>query len=237
MPLCKPVLIFRHIACEGPGYLAEVLDRKGIPYRIVRVDRGEKIPASPDDASALVFMGGPMSVNDPLPWVAEEIALIQVAAGNKIPMLGHCLGGQLLARALGGAVTPNPVREMGWLPVEVTPQAMDDPWTRNLPPRFEAFHWHGETFDIPPDATWILQSEHCAHQGFVMDNILAFQCHVEVTADMVREWTHLYADELASPTETVQSAPEMRAHLEARVIALQGIADRLYERWLSHLAE
>lgn len=235
-PTPKPILIFRHIACEGPGYLAEVLEGKGIAYRLIRVDAGEEIPASPEDASALVLMGGPMSVNDPLPWIAEEIALIRAAAGEGMPMLGHCLGGQLLARALGGSVTVSPVREIGWLPVEVASEAIGNPWTGDLPPRFEAFHWHGETFDIPPGATRILQSAHCAHQGFVMDNVLALQCHVEVTADMVEEWTRLYADEIESPTGTVQSAPEMRECLEARVTALRGIADRLYGYWLSRFA-
>ncbi|MBT8419921.1 MAG: type 1 glutamine amidotransferase, partial [Gammaproteobacteria bacterium] len=135
--LSKPILVFRHIACEGPGYLGEVLDRKGIPYRLIRVDQGEEIPRLLNNTSALVFMGGPMSANDPLPWIEEEITLIQTAAKKKIPVLGHCLGGQLISKALGGSVTRNPVKEIGWHPVEVIAQAIDNPWVLNIPPRFE----------------------------------------------------------------------------------------------------
>jgi len=94
-----PVLIFRHIAHEGPGYLGDFLREKKIPYEMICVDQGESVPDTADGTSALVFMGGPMSVNDPLPWIADELALIRQAIDRGIPVLGHCLGGQLLAQA------------------------------------------------------------------------------------------------------------------------------------------
>ena len=104
----KPVAIFRHIAGEGPGYLAIFLDRQSIPWQIIRIDAGEAVPTNPQAFSGLVFMGGPMSVNDPLPWVTDELSLIRAAVAQDIPVLGHCLGGQLMAKALGAKVTENP---------------------------------------------------------------------------------------------------------------------------------
>src|SRR5688572_10781661 len=99
----KSVAIFRHAASEGPGYFATYLDRHRVPWEIVKVDEGAAIPSDPRDFSGLAFMGGPMSVNDDLPWIAPALGLIRAAAGRGVPTLGHCLGGQLIARALGGA--------------------------------------------------------------------------------------------------------------------------------------
>src|SRR3972149_1439134 len=114
----QPILVFRHAPHEGPGYLADYLDRRRLPYRLIRVDQGDPIPTSLDGISGLVFMGGPMSVNDPLPWIPPVLALIRKAVAADLPVLGHCLGGQLISKALGGAVTKNPIKEIGWLPVE-----------------------------------------------------------------------------------------------------------------------
>jgi GMP synthase-like glutamine amidotransferase len=224
------LLISRHIECEGPGYLGEVLDRNGVDSHIVRIDQGETLPRNPEGYAGLVFMGGPMSVNDDLPWIPAALNLIRGARERDLPVLGHCLGGQLIARALGAEVSANPVKEIGWLPV--TPCAPDQPWTRDLPARFEAFHWHGETFALPAGATRLLASEHCANQAFAIGSILALQCHIEMTADMVREWAALYRHEIESPTATVQDLEQMCERIEQRVSSLQRIAGQLYTRWL-----
>ncbi|HYA47171.1 MAG TPA: type 1 glutamine amidotransferase, partial [Burkholderiales bacterium] len=110
----KPVAIFRHSPTEGPGYFATFLDAHSVPWRLVKVDAGERVPADARAFSGLVFMGGPMSVNDDLPWIREVLGLINSAAQADIPLLGHCLGGQLMSKALGGKVTRNPVKEIGW---------------------------------------------------------------------------------------------------------------------------
>src|SRR3989304_290806 len=110
----KPLFIFRHIDIEGPGYPTHFLKKHGIHYRLVKVDEGDVIPRSLDNIGGLVFMGGSMSVNDDLPWIHQEITLIKRAAEAKLPILGHCLGGQLISKALGGEVYANPVKEIGW---------------------------------------------------------------------------------------------------------------------------
>ncbi len=113
----KEIAIFRHAASEGPGYLAEFLARRGRPHRLIRIDRHDPLPSSIAGFSALVFMGGPMSVNDDLPWIPPVLESIRRAVAADLPVLGHCLGGQLISKALGGGVTRNPVKEIGWLPV------------------------------------------------------------------------------------------------------------------------
>ncbi|MCB1737434.1 MAG: type 1 glutamine amidotransferase [Gammaproteobacteria bacterium] len=228
----KPVRIFRHIECEGPGYLAEFLDQRRVPWELVAIDQGESVPPGIDDVSGLVFMGGPMSVNDDLPWIHAEQDLIRMAANARLPVLGHCLGGQMIARALGAVIGSNSVREIGWHDLSRVDSPAADDWLASLPRRFEAFHWHGETFSLPPGAWPLLRSEHCCNQGFVVDNMLGLQCHVEMTADMVREWAALYADELREPSASVQSAEQMLENLDERAAALNHNAKKLYERWL-----
>jgi len=227
----KPILIFRHTAGEGPGYLGDYLARRKVPFRLVRVDQSEPIPERIDDVAGLVFMGGPMSVNDPLPWIPRSLALIRKARAAELPMLGHCLGAQLMSKALGGRVTGNRVKEIGWLPV-VRTEARDN-WLNGIPRIFEAFHWHGETFSIPPGARHLLASRHCRNQAFAIGKSLGLQCHIEMTPRMVNLWSQINRHEITRPSATVQSAQRMRIRLESRIAALQKIADRVYDRWLA----
>jgi GMP synthase-like glutamine amidotransferase len=233
--IMKPLYIFRHIECEGPGFLGEVLSRFAIPGQLIAIDRNDAIPATVDGCSGLVFMGGPMSVNDPLPWIGQELDLIRQAHARGLPVLGHCLGGQLICKALGGTVSANPVREIGWHPVRKLSNDAAQSWLDGLPANMELFHWHGETFSVPEGAEILLESDFCARQAFASGNTLALQCHVEMTAPMVREWASLYRRELDDPSPAVQSGIAMTEHLEQRITALQGIAERLYRRWLKPL--
>ena len=231
----KPLLVFRHIDCEGPGYFGTVLERYRIPWRLIRVDEGERIPSTLEGTSGLVFMGGPMSVNDSLPWIQDELALIRAAADRGLPVLGHCLGGQLISKALGGNVAANPVKEIGWHAVTRTDSAAATAWLNELPHKFDAFHWHGETFSLPAGAQPLLSSRFCRHQAFVLNNTLALQCHIEMTADMVREWAVRYRDETLRPDESVQSETQLTEHLEEKITKLHASADILYKRWLAAL--
>ena len=232
----REILVFRHAAHEGPGYLADFLARHNLRYRLVRIDAGEAVPKSIAGISGLVFMGGPMSANDRLPWIPPVLALIREAAQKDVPVLGHCLGGQLMARAFGGRVTRNRVKEIGWLPVRVIESSVAHDWMTGLAPQFEVFHWHGETFSgLPSGATAILKSRDCRHQAFVLGKHLAFQCHVEMTPVLVRSWARAGAAEIARPTDTVQSARQMRVNLVARAERMNRIADVFYARWMKGL--
>jgi len=233
----KPIAIFRHAPTEGPGFLAEFLDARAIPWQLIRIDAGDALPSAPQQFSGLVFMGGPMSVNDDLPWIAPVLALIRGAVEADIPVLGHCLGGQLMSKALGGVVTRNPVKEIGWgeLLVQDVPEARR--WFGDLR-RFPGFHWHGETFSIPAGATRILSSAHCPYQAFSLGKHLGFQCHIEMTEAMVREWCAIGADEVeaAAASPGVQETAVIVEDLPARVAALNQVAAAVYTRWLAGLA-
>ena len=235
--MSKPILIFRHFPTEGPGYLTEFLDRHQLPHRTLRIDAGDPVPDSIADASGLVFMGGPMSVNDDLPWIPKVLHLIRATVAADVPVLGHCLGGQLLSKALGGRIARNRVKEIGWLPVSAESGTAGNPWLGPLPPRFEVFHWHGETFSIPPGATHILRSRHCRNQAFVIGKSLGLQCHIEMTTDMVHTWAHDGEREItaAGPSASVQRREQMMRSLPSRVAALHRVADVFYSQWIKGL--
>ena len=229
----KPIAIFRHSPGEGPGYFATFLEAHSRPWRLFKVDAGEFPPASAEGFSGLCFMGGPMSVNDDLPWIAPALELIRAADAAGIPVLGHCLGGQLMAKAFGGSVGRNPVKELGWGEVEPADPAAAD-WM-GAPHRFEAFHWHGETFTIPDGATRILESRFCPNQAFVLGPHLGMQCHVEMTEALIRLWNRQWAAESAVPSDSVQTPEQMYRDMDARIAAMRAVADRLYGRWIAGL--
>ena len=104
----KPIAIFRHARSEGPGYFATYLERKALPWTLIAMDTGEPVPKNVREFSGIAFMGGPMSVNDPLPWIPPLLELVRDAVRKDVPVIGHCLGGQLMSKALGGIVSANP---------------------------------------------------------------------------------------------------------------------------------
>jgi len=228
----QPILIVTHVDHEGPGYFAQVLERNAIPYRVVSIGQGNALPERPDEFSGLVLMGGPMSVNDPLPWIELELNLIRNAIAASIPVLGHCLGGQLISKALGGTVTRNRVREIGWFDVEQAAPPASTERFAELPARFPVFHWHGETFSLPKGATSLLRNDNCEQQAFSIGSTLAMQCHIEMTAAMVQQWVASAPEEFAHPSGAVQSATEITRDLSTRVANLQRVADIVYSHWL-----
>lgn len=232
----KPVAIFRHFYTEGPGYLGEFFDAHSISWQLIRIDANDAVPSSTEGYSGLVFMGGPMSVNDNLPWIAKVCALIKEAVERDIPVLGHCLGGQLISKALGGVVTRNPVKEIGWGRVAVADNDTAHMWFGEVA-AFDAFHWHGETFTLPPGAVHVLSSSHCANQGYALGKTLGLQCHVEMTADMIREWCRLGAGEVAANLTSpgVQPVEVIEAQIAAKLPQMQKVAHALYSRWIGGL--
>lgn len=231
----KPIAVFRHAATEGPGHFATFIEARGIPWQLIAIDQGAEVPADPAEFAGLVFMGGPMSVNDPLAWIAPVLELIRRAVAADIPVLGHCLGGQLIAKALGGQVGANPLKEIGWGPVRVTDTRQARHWFGETT-AFPAFHWHGETFSLPTGASHLLGNAHCANQAFSLDKHLAMQCHVEMTLDMIRLWCEVGAEEIARATSpAVQPPATMITLAEQHLPEMRRVAETLYARWLEGL--
>jgi GMP synthase-like glutamine amidotransferase len=234
----KPVAIFRHHFSEGPGYLAEFLDANQLPWQLIRIDENEAVPTDASLFSGLAFMGGPMSVNDALPWIEPVMTLIREAVACDIPVLGHCLGGQLMSRALGGSVRKNAVKEIGWGEVSVSANAEAAAWFGDSKSA-TVFHWHGETFSTPNGATHLLSSKHCANQAYAIGKHLALQCHIEMTAAMIKQWCEVGSVELSENSHTagVQSATAMQALSAQNLPALHVLAQRIYSKWAQGLVQ
>ncbi len=233
----KPVIIFRHAAVEGPGYLAEFLDKQAIPWHLVKIDQGDELPESIAGFSGMVLMGGPMSVNDDLPWIPVMLNLIREAVAADIPVLGHCLGGQLICKALGGSVTLNPVKEIGWGEVTVGLNEAARYWFGDIE-NFNGFHWHGETFSLPVDAVHLLASKYCENQAYAIGKHLALQCHIEMTPEMVQSWCDVGLDEIEQSIDSpaVQSVAQVIENLPLHCFFLNKVATQVYTQWIKGLA-
>ena len=233
----KPIAIFRLYKIEGPGYFATFLDSHSIPWKLIKIDGGENFPRSPEHFSGLVFMGGAMSANDNLPWISGALELIRQAVRYNIPVLGHCLGGQLMSKALGGQVSRSTIKEIGWGKVVVADNPIASKWFGNLYD-FESFHWHGEFFTLPDGATRLLSSKFCENQVFAIGAHLGMQCHLEMTEKMVKKWYEAGAGEIAgSSGPAVQSLEAVQKNLANRISALNRVARHLYSKWISQVSD
>jgi len=208
-----------------------------MPWQLVALDSGERVPRDARKYSGLVFMGGPMSVNDDLPWIAPALELARDAVRKDVPLLGHCLGGQLISRALGGKVGAAPVKEIGWGDVRVADNEVAREWLGDVQ-SFLSFHWHGETFSIPPGATRVMENPHCANQGFAIGRHFGMQCHVEMTEELVKSWLSTGSEEIAASRRSpaVQEPDEITRELAPRLDALHEVANRIYDRWIEGLS-
>jgi GMP synthase-like glutamine amidotransferase len=182
------VLAFRHVPFEGLGLMEPALRA-----RHIEVDYADLYQAGaplPDTAAydALIFLGGPMSVNDDLAFLRREMEFIRGATEQRQPILGICLGAQLIARALGATVRRNSAKEIGWYGLHFTEAAGGDRLFHGLSPE-TVFHWHGETFDLPPGAELLASSDLCRNQAFrIGERVYALQFHLEVTPEMIADW-------------------------------------------------
>jgi GMP synthase-like glutamine amidotransferase len=244
----RPVAIFQHAADVEAGYFKTWLDQNAIPSQLFEPYRGDRVPLDADAFSGICLMGGPMSVNDPLPWLDDELRLVRAADAARVPVIGHCLGGQLIAKAFGAPVTRHAVKEIGWGEVRVTDAALAARWLgERARVSFEMFQWHGDTFALPAAARNFLGSALCERQAYVIDRDgfahLGMQFHCEMTPALIEAWTSdaVWAEEIeVERRETggpgVQGAEQMRDRAEMRCAAMNELAARMYARWSEGLA-
>lgn len=228
--MTKPIRIFRHIDCEGPAYFQTILEQQPFPFELICIDEGDKVNTDLESVSGLIFMGGSMSVNDPLDWIGEELDLIASAVERNIPVMGICLGSQLMAKAMGARIYPGPCMELGWAPVTCMNETE---WTQALPEELTVFHWHGETFDLPAGATTIFSNERYANQGFIMGPHLALQFHLEMEQAVIREWLDRYPQDLERRCEPEHDKQVILDQISEHLEALQGYASILFRHWLA----
>lgn len=194
----------QHVPFEGLGSMEAWLREKRYKITRTRFFESEDLP-HPSRVDLLIVMGGPMSANDEqkYPWLTREKEFLRQCIHSGKPVLGICLGAQLIAHAMGARVYRNRDPEIGWFPVQGVPAS--DSSFFSFPPTFEAFHWHGETFDLPPGAVLLARSEGCEHQAFQIGrSVMGLQFHLETTPAAVLEiLTHCRAERV--PSKSVQS--------------------------------
>ena len=235
----KPIAVFQHTEVGAPGTVPDILRELGREVQVVRIVDGEPVPHDASAFSGLVFMGGYMSVHDPLPWIAQELSLIRDADARGLPVAGHCLGSQLVALALGGEVHRHARPEIGWNTIATADDATArDWWGRYAGRQLETFQWHGDTFVPPAGAAQLATAPHCDRQVFVLrDRHLLVQSHLEMTPELVglslerngaqllRQW------EAGNPA--VSSPQDVRRDLPARTAAMADVLRQLYRRWVT----
>ena len=230
-----PIYIVCHAACEPAGYLCYYLRKNNINYKKITAFKNEIASLDLDAVSGLVFMGGPYSVNEDLPWVADEIQLVQQAMEKDIPIMGVCLGAQLISKALGADIHSAAHMETGWHKMKVDTSKLTDYPALELDETFEVFEWHEETFSIPEGATPIFKGLNYENQGYVYGKILNMQFHLEMTEEMIYEWIERYHHCIPEPSLYVQTPEQITVNLEDRLDNLYIVADKIYDWWLSWL--
>ena len=225
------VLVLQHMACEPLGTIEAALHQTDLSHRYIRAQESDPVPQEIGDAAGLIILGGPMGAyeQDKYPFLADELRLIASAVSKKAPILGVCLGGQMLAYALGAAVRPGPQKEIGWHSVTLAAEAAEDALWQGLPPNFTGYHWHGDYFALPRGAVSLASSALTPCQAFRYgDFAYGFQFHLEVTEAIIREWTAAFANELA---EAGLEADSSLSGLSKYLLSMQEIAQEVFGRW------
>lgn len=220
------VLVFRHVPFEHLGRIEPELVRRGIGIDYADLYQPGATAPDPSRYDGLIFMGGAMSVNDGLPYLEREAGWIAQTVSAGRPMLGVCLGAQLIAKALGARVYPNAVKEIGWYQIELTAEGAADPLFAGAAPCETVLQWHGETFDLPQGARWLASSAACRHQAFrIGSNIYALQFHLEVTPEMIADW--------CSQDLNCGDLRELQAPIDCAFNAgrLAALAQQVFGRW------
>lgn len=222
----------QHVPFEGPANIARWASEQGHSLIGCQVYEGQPFPDLAD-VDGLVIMGGPMNVDegDLYPWLNAEKDFIASIITAQKPILGICLGAQLLARVLGAKVYPGPEKEIGWFPIQRTPVARELPVCQAWPNTFSVFHWHGDTFDLPTGAILLANSAVCQHQAFFWgDRVLGLQFHLESTPDTIKTLIHHCQNELV-PAPYIQRPREMlepEVNFSENWQILQGVLGQLF---------
>ncbi|MBI5286038.1 MAG: type 1 glutamine amidotransferase [Deltaproteobacteria bacterium] len=228
----QPILVLQHLEGEGLGTIKNTLRIKGIKPVSIKIFAGERIPEDTSGYSGLIILGGTMGVyeDDIHPFIRDEIALIRKALKDGLPILGICLGAQMLAKAAGGEVYKGGKKEIGWYKVGLTPEAKRDRLFMDLPEELTVFQWHGDTFDIPAGGVRLAYSNVYPNQAMrVGERAYGLQFHLEITEGMIKDWLKDYERELATteidPERILEGTPE-------NIQTLNGLGRVVFSRFL-----
>ncbi|MFZ5831184.1 MAG: type 1 glutamine amidotransferase [Planctomycetota bacterium] len=231
--------VLRHVSHETLGTIADALNRAGLCFHYLdlfepRIPQGPIRQLDLSDAPGLIVMGGPMNVDevDKFPHLADEVQWIRDALDRQLPVLGVCLGSQLLAKAAGARVFPNGVKEIGWYDLQLTPEAATDPLFGGCGPQLRVFQWHGDTFELPADAAHLAYSGFCQHQAFRLgDRAWGLQFHIEVTGEMIDDWLCEPGNCCELESLDYIDPATIRAQMPSELPAMETLAARVFDRF------
>ncbi len=230
----KKLLVFRHESWIKGGHFTAIANQLKLPMQWVKIDQNDAIPATiADDVAGLVFLGGTMSVNDPLPWIKKELDLIRLAKENEFPVLGHCLGSQLISKSLGATVCPMPAKEIGWHTITCLDNPIAHDWFADISGQIKIMLWHHEEFSLPEGAVPLYTSRYCENQAFVFDNMLATVAHIEVSQLMLNHWLEIYGHDITPNNKSIQPIEEIRTNMKNKIRTMHKLTDAFYYKWLA----
>lgn len=224
-------LAIRHVCFEDLGLLEPILQKHGFDITYLEASTGDFTQRNPENFNLIVILGGPIGVYDSqdYPFLIEEVNFIKQAINKNIPMIGLCLGSQLLAQCLGATVYPGPEKEIGWYPLQLT-EAGKNSILQDLDNQY-VLHWHGDTFSIPEQANHLASSQAYPNQAFQYKNILALQFHIEVTFDNIQQWLVGHTSEIHSTQRL--SVSLLRKQTEQYIEIIAPIAEKIFEKFLN----
>lgn len=228
------LVYLKHIPFEGLGSIRQWAESVSAALMAVRMYANDPFPPI-ESIDGLIIMGGPMSVHDVeiYPWLREEKRFVREVISRGKPVLGVCLGAQMIARALGAEIYPNPYKEIGWFPIVKEEKAKTHPLGAFLPDQLDVFHWHGETFEIPRGAIPLASSRACSNQGFMYeDRVIGLQFHLETTPASLQALLDNCSDELTPGQPYIQTAAQMTQNqtgFEGIHPAMDALLNRLFK--------
>jgi len=231
-------LIIKHNPTEGGGFFEDILREKGWTQQVLPLYAGEELPSSWDDYDLVLVMGGPMSANDEeqYPFLKKELPFIRQGLILGKPVLGICLGAQLMAKSLGAKVYPGPHKEIGWYFLSQSPSARTDPSFSLLDPCFLVFQWHGETFDLPEEGIGLAGNEAYPQQAFrIGEWAYGLQFHFEVTGAMIKTWVSQWAEEIPSAKPQPLTAQDILRDSKVYLERLQKQVRLFFEHYLDRI--
>jgi GMP synthase (glutamine-hydrolysing) len=231
------VLVFQHDPFDDLGFFSEVLEKQGSNYRVARLFHGEMPTEDWEKVAALIVLGGPMKVDEEkkFPFLRWEKRIIRAAIDDAVPVLGICLGAQLIASTLGTAIFHGPVKEIGWSPISITPHGQVDSLLGYLPESATVFQWHSDGFELPPGAIRLASSAHYSTQAFRLGKtIYGLQFHLEVTPRMIERWLDERSKDLALAPYVLPD--KIRADTQSYAPTLKYYAERFLSEFVRRVS-
>lgn len=236
-----PIAVVQNIDTGGVGHFGSFAERNGLPLHVFHGYAGDELPRTLAGFSGLCVLGGPMSANDEVPYLRHTERLIREAVADDKPVIGHCLGGQLMARAFGARIGPSPCPEIGWIELQAQAGSRGGEWFGRE--RFPIYHWHHESFDVPTGGQLLATSRWCETQAYALGTRhVGMQFHCEITPTIIDDWLAEAACQRdlarhAPLHESVQDEATMRADTQRHIEASYRTANAIYRRWAHYLPD